>query len=105
MGNGNCDKAPYAFCCGVGTSCDCSKGMSSSGQCDSAAYAFCCMEGTKCQCDLPPFMAEAEEPEDPEPCRGCPGKEASADERAVCCSSLLMLSSNFRRSSCCSMRV
>jgi len=52
---GNCDSAPYAFCCGVGTPCDCAKGMASEGQCDSAAYSFCCMVGTKCNCDAPPF--------------------------------------------------
>ena len=52
---GNCASAPYAFCCGVGTACDCSQGMASPGQCDSAAYSYCCMVGTKCDCDSPPL--------------------------------------------------
>jgi len=53
--SGNCASAPYGFCCGVGTPCDCTQGMTSPGQCDSAAYSFCCMVGTKCDCDAPPL--------------------------------------------------
>jgi len=53
--SGNCGGTAYSYCCGVGTPCDCSKGMASAGQCGSAAYGYCCMYGTKCDCDSPPL--------------------------------------------------
>lgn len=84
--NGNCDEAPYLFCCGVGTACDCSKSIIASGQCDSAAYSYCCMVGTKCDCDTPPLRADNSTfPGIPSqsPCRGCPSEEVSADNKVV----------------------
>ena len=48
-----CDSAAYAYCCGVGTPCECSKGMSANGQCGREAYVYCCDFGTPCQCSQP----------------------------------------------------
>ena len=49
-----CKKESYAFCCAVGTPCDCSKGTTAPGQCDTKAYLFCCSVGKKCDCAEPP---------------------------------------------------
>jgi len=57
-GVGNCAKSAYAFCCGVGTPCDCNKGAISPGQCEVSAYTFCCMVGKKCDCSQPPLERE-----------------------------------------------
>jgi hypothetical protein len=48
-----CKKASYAFCCAVGTPCDCNKGTTSPGQCKKEAYLFCCSIGKKCDCSQP----------------------------------------------------
>jgi hypothetical protein len=50
---GQCSKASYAFCCGVGKPCDCTKGTTSPGQCKPESYAFCCDVGTPCDCTKP----------------------------------------------------
>jgi len=52
----NCKTSSYAFCCEVGTPCDCTKGTTSPGQCKPESYAFCCSVGTPCDCSQPPFM-------------------------------------------------
>jgi len=49
-----CKKESYAFCCGVGTACDCNKGIFAKGQCKKESYSFCCLVGTKCDCSKPP---------------------------------------------------
>ena len=51
--NGQCSSEAYAFCCGVGTTCVCGKGMSTPGQCGKAAWLYCCDVGTPCYCSLP----------------------------------------------------
>jgi len=56
---GQCAKAPYAYCCGVGTPCDCSKGTSSPGQCKPESYIYCCDTGTPCDCTKPGFLSAA----------------------------------------------
>lgn len=50
-----CKKASYAFCCELGTPCDCTKGTTAPGQCVAASYAFCCSVGTPCDCTQPPL--------------------------------------------------
>jgi len=52
-----CKTASYAFCCEVGTPCDCTKGTTAPGQCKPESYGFCCSVGTPCDCSQPPaFM-------------------------------------------------
>merc|ERR1711865_973657 len=65
---GNCDKIPYAFCCEVGTKCDCSLDSDADGQCTAekelpfgfklTSYKFCCETGTTCDCSEPPVLEE-----------------------------------------------
>eukprot|EP00929_Paragymnodinium_shiwhaense_P121964 TRINITY_DN94439_c0_g1_i1.p2 TRINITY_DN94439_c0_g1~~TRINITY_DN94439_c0_g1_i1.p2 ORF type:complete len:227 (+),score=61.60 TRINITY_DN94439_c0_g1_i1:85-681(+) len=50
-----CKKTSYAFCCEVGTPCDCTKGTTASGQCRPESYGFCCSIGAPCDCSLPPL--------------------------------------------------
>jgi len=52
-GGGQCAKAAYAFCCGVGQPCDCTKGTTSPGQCKPESYTYCCDVGTPCDCTKP----------------------------------------------------
>ena len=59
----NCKTESYAFCCAVGTSCNCSEGASSPGQCQASAYVFCCLVGEKCDCTQPPIRTKKTYPE------------------------------------------
>merc|ERR1719461_372910 len=54
----NCSSSAWAYCCGVGTPCDCTRGSTASGQCSQYAYGYCCTVGTPCMC------AVADESED-----------------------------------------
>ena len=68
---GNCAAAAYAFCCGVGTKCDCNKGISAPGQCDGhiavpiigkvTSYSYCCGMGTPCDCGVSANHTEMKE--------------------------------------------
>ena len=58
----NCKSASYAYCCELGTPCDCKKGTTSPGQCTPAAYGFCCSIGTPCDCSQPPEQDVPVEP-------------------------------------------
>mmetsp|Transcript_37359 Transcript_37359/g.112776 ORF Transcript_37359/g.112776 Transcript_37359/m.112776 type:complete len:119 (-) Transcript_37359:280-636(-) len=51
----NCASAAYAFCCEIGTPCDCTKGTTAAGQCKPESYGYCCGVGTPCDCSQPPL--------------------------------------------------
>jgi photosystem II stability/assembly factor-like uncharacterized protein len=55
--SGQCSSASYAFCCGIGAPCDCSKGTTAPGQCKPESYVYCCQVGPKCDCSQPPIAA------------------------------------------------
>merc|ERR1711862_379756 len=45
-----CSSVAHAYCCSLGTPCDCSEISSASGQCSFLAYEYCCHLGTPCDC-------------------------------------------------------
>ena len=49
--SGNCHSGAYAYCCGVGVPCDCSKGILDPSQCGKSAYSYCCGVGIPCICE------------------------------------------------------
>jgi len=57
--DGQCAKAAYAYCCGVGKPCDCTKGTTAPGQCQPESYVYCCDVGTPCDCAKPGEPADA----------------------------------------------